>query len=123
MLRQWAIDNNITDREVLKERFEQCVEKLDPAKTVIQIQNQRFNRFVASIRDKHGLRMAFPVKGKDGNCQIHIIPGSPSLDATAQIESRLAHNSQGNSKTRKPVAEWKEILIRQMSLNFGEKNE
>lgn len=122
-LREWAMENNIIDEDVLAKRFYQCIEEPDPVESVDRIKKQKLSRFVASIRNKNGMRVAFPVKGKDGNTRIHIIPGTSDLEATVKIEERLTYNSAGNVRTRIPVSQWKAELAGQMALSFDEAKE
>jgi hypothetical protein len=118
-LRGWATDNNVTDKAELRERFYQCVEEPDPVKAVEQVKNAKFNHFLSSIKNDQGLRMAFPVKGRDGNTLIHIIPGSPDLKAVSAVERRLIHNSSSNARTCGPVSLWKAELSGQIVMEFG----
>ena len=117
-LREWAKENNIIDKVILKERFLQCIEEPDPVDSVRKVKDQMFNSFIASIRNKSGIRVAFPVKNEDGTTYIHIVPGTTDLKAVSRIDERLTRNTQGNDKTRKPVKKYKEKLIEQMSLSF-----
>jgi len=119
-LREWAMENNVIDEDILAERFYKCIEEPDPMEAVERIKKQKFNSFVRTIRNKSGLRVAFPVKDKDGNTRIHIIPGTPDLEAIVRIEERLTHNATGNNRTRKPVSMWRAELAGQMSFSFGE---
>jgi len=112
-LRIWAIENSITDNSVLEDRFYQCIERPDPVEAVNRVMSLRYNSFLASVRNKDGIRIAFPVKNSDGSRSIHIIPGTSDLSAVAIVDARLSHNSQGNNKTRKPVRKYKEKLIKQ----------
>lgn len=116
-LRAWALENNVIDEDVLAKRFYQCIEEPDPVEAVEQIKKQKFNRFVASIRTKN-IRVAFPVKEKDGVTRIHIIPGTSSLEAVARVNERLTKNSHGNNKTRKPVRKYLAELAEQLSLEL-----
>lgn len=115
-LREWVTENNIVDRDVLEKRFYQCVEEPDPVKAVAQVKRAMFNRFVASIRNKGGARMAFPVTEKDGATFIHIVPGTKDLEAVAIIEHRSATQQKGNNKTRRAVKQYKKQLEGQLSL-------
>lgn len=117
-LRSWAMESNVIDEDVLANRFYQCIEEPDPADAVERIKRQMFNRFVASIRKKN-IRVAFPVRDKDGITRIHIIPGTRSVDAVARVNERLTRNSQGNNKTRRPVRKYLAELSGQTALDFG----
>lgn len=117
-LREWAINNGVTDKSILRQRFDACAEEPDPIKAVEREKNAKFNRFVASIRNERGLRMAFPVKKMDGKVEIHIIPGSRDYNAVSAVEKRLTHNVTGNRHTRRPVAMWKAELAGQMKLDL-----
>lgn len=121
-LREWVAENAITDENVIEERFYECIEEPDPQKAVSFVKRVKFRQFIASIKNKNGLRIAFVVKSSDGNRQIHIIPGTPDLEAVSKVEKRLAMNQRGNSKMRQSVRRYHKKLIEQTTLSFENEN-
>lgn len=67
--------------------------------------------------------MAFIVKSSEGNRQVHIIPGTPDLEAVAKVEKRLAMNQKGNGRTRQPVRRYQKKLVEQTILLFATNGE
>lgn len=122
-LREWVAENAITDEEIIEERFYKCIEEPDPQEAVAFVKRAKFRRFIASIRNKEGLRMAFIVKSSEGNRQVHIIPGTPDLEAVAKVEKRLAMNQKGNGRTRQPVRRYQKKLVEQTILLFATNGE
>lgn len=117
-LRNWVREENIRDEEVVWERYFKCVDKISAEDAMATVMRQKFLRFLASIRDERGLRNVFPYTDKHGDRRIHIVPGTPDMEAVAAIDGRLARNQQGNRRTRRPVRKYRKELAEQIVLGL-----